>query len=460
VSVWLRSLNPRLPRSVQTLQLGGLCNAFGNGIVLPFTFIYLHNVRGFGLGTAGLVLATNAAVSILSGPLFGILVDRIGGRAMLSTALVFLALGFGAYPFVQHPWQAFVAAALTGIGNGGFWPSQSTLIAGLTPVEKRPAAFAMQRVVMNLGIGLGGLTGGLIATTAHPSSFTVLFLVDAATFVVYLGVLLALVQEPPRAVREPGERRGTYRDVLRNRPFMGVFALNTVFIFAGLSCFELLPVYAKNHAAVSERQIGLVFFVNTVVIVLLQLPVAKLSQGRRRMPTLTLLGLLWAVSLAFVPLAGSWVTAGAATALLAAAMSVFAIGECLHGAVQAPLVTDLADRRLLGRYMALSALSWQVGFTLGPAIGGFMLALSPTGLWLGAAAICALNGLAALPLERIIPPGARVTPRTTAVGVQATAVESRTTTMTLDDPLSPHAQPATHQAHAAAQRGGRRTPSS
>ena len=29
---WLRALNPQLPRTVQTLQLGGLANAFGNGV--------------------------------------------------------------------------------------------------------------------------------------------------------------------------------------------------------------------------------------------------------------------------------------------------------------------------------------------------------------------------------------------------------------------------------------------
>jgi hypothetical protein len=45
----LRTYFPPLPRSVQTLQAGGLVNAFGNGAVLPFTFIYLHNVRGIDL---------------------------------------------------------------------------------------------------------------------------------------------------------------------------------------------------------------------------------------------------------------------------------------------------------------------------------------------------------------------------------------------------------------------------
>lgn len=449
LAAYLRSLDPALPRSVQTLQAGGLANAFGNGIVLPFTFIYLHNVRGFGLGTAGLVLAVSAGVSLVAGPLAGALVDRVGGRRTLVFALAFLAVGFAAYPLIRVPWHGFAAAAAAGVGNGAFWPAQSTLIAGLTPPERRPAAFAMQRVVMNLGIGLGGLAGGLIATTSSPTSFTVLFLVDAATFVVYAGILYALVPEPERAPRVAGERPGRYRDVLRHRVFMALMAANSVFILAGFAQLEVLPVYAKNEAGVSERAIGLVFFVNTIVIVLAQLPIARLSEGRRRMPTLGLLGAVWALSWLLVPAAGLWLTGAAAVALLAGTAAIFALGECLHGAVQAPLVSDLADHRLLGRYMAVSALSWQVGFTIGPALGGFVLALTPTGLWIGAATVCALAGVASLALEPALPQAVRRTP--VARARQAPPLESRTVPVTVEDPHSPSAQPATHQAAEAPQ---------
>jgi MFS family permease len=406
----LRTYFPPLPRSVTTLQVGGLISAFGNGVVLPFLFIYLHNVRGIALGPVGLIVATNALVSIVAGPIFGVLVDRLGGRRMLVAALLILAVGFAGYPLVHVAWQGFLVASITGVGVGGFWPSQSTLVAGLTPPEQRPAAFAMQRVVMNLGIGLGALAGGVIATTESPGSFTVLFLLNAATFLVYAAVMLALVPSPSldRGGHAPGSA-GSYRDVLRHRAFVAVIGLNALFIFAGFSGFELLPVYAKNEAAVTETQIGLVFLVNTVVIVLLQLPMARFAQGRRRMPALGVLGLLWAAAWLTVPIAGSK-TAAAATLLLIGAMTIFAVGECLHGAVHAPLVVDLAEPRLLGRYMALSALSWQVGFALGPAIGGFVLDVSPNGVWVGAAALCALGGALAFLVETTLPARARRTP--------------------------------------------------
>ncbi|HSL63645.1 MAG TPA: MFS transporter [Gaiellaceae bacterium] len=448
--LYVRSLNPRLPRSVQILQAGGLANAFGNGLAIPFLFIYLHNVRGIDLGTAGLVIGTNGAVSLVSGPVLGALIDRVGGRLTLAFSLVMMAVGYGLYPFVSEPWHAFAAAAIAGVGNGGFWPSQSSLLAALAGPAQRHTAFATQRVMMNLGIGLGGLTGGLIATTSNPRTFEALFLLDAATFLVFVGAL-AFVPDPPPPVGEDGrhERPGRYADVLRNRVFMAVLGVNFVFVTAGMAGLETFPAYAKNFAGVSEKGIGVAFFLNTVVIVLAQLPVARALEGRRRMATLAALGVVWAVSWALVPLAGTALAGGTAFALLAFAISLFAVGECLHGTVQAPLVADLADHRLIGRYMALSAWTWSVGFTLGPAVGGYALKHAPEAFWLVSGVLCLAAGAASLVLERALPANVRRTPGRRRGG-EAFGVASGTVTATMDDPLSPDAGAPPHPAHASA----------
>ena len=78
--------------------------------------------------------------------------------------------------------------------------------------------------MMNLGIGVGALVGELIADTYRPGTFLALFLLDAVTFVVYLGVVLRWLSlpEPNVAHGEPAERAGSYRDILRHRAFVGV----------------------------------------------------------------------------------------------------------------------------------------------------------------------------------------------------------------------------------------------
>jgi MFS family permease len=376
---------------------------------MPFLFIYLHNVRGIGLAVAGLILATHALVSIVAGPIFGSQIDRFGAKAMLGLSLAILTVGYAAYAFVHVPWQGFVVAAVSGIGVGGFWPAQSTLIAGLTPTAQRPAAFAMQRVVMNLGFGLGALAGGLIAAADTPRSFEVLFVLDALSFLAYAIVMVALVPSPTGAGGHERGRTGSYRAVLRHRPFVGVVVLNSLLIFAGYSGFDVLPVYAKNEAGLSETSIGVLFLVNTAVIILAQLPIARLARGRRRMPALALFGVLWGGAWLLVPFAGAASTT-TAMLILVVVMVVFAIGMCLHGAVAAPLVADLAEPHLLGRYMALNALSWQIGFALGPALGGVGLSLSPNGVWIAAAALCLAGAVSALALEGSLPQGARRTP--------------------------------------------------
>ena len=410
LSAYVRSLNPELPRPVQILQLGALVNSFGNGIAYPFLFIYLHNVRGFSLGITGLIVATNAAVSLVAGPFTGALVDRLGGKTTLVASLVLMALGYGSYPLVHDPWHGFLASATAGVGNCAFWPSQSSLLAKLTPSDRTHSAWAMQRIVMNLGIGFGGIAGGFVADVDEARTFTVLFVANGATFLLYIAAL-AFVHEPRRTRPREDVSAGGYAEVLRNRIFLALIGLNFVLIGAGLALFEVFPAYAKNEVGVSERGIGVIFFVNTLLIGLAQLPIARLAEGRRRIPMLAGVGVVSALAWTLVPVVGTSFSGLEATALLAAVAALFGIGQCLHGAVYAPLVVDLADERLLGRYMAASAFSWSFGFAVGPAVAGFVLAASPHGLWLLAAAVLFAMGVATLGLERALPQHARHTPR-------------------------------------------------
>ena len=409
---YLRSLNPRLPRAVWAMEAGGLVNAFGNGFVYPFLFIYLHNVRGFALGTSGLIVGTNAAVALAAGPAGGAVADRIGARKTLAPSLVLLALAFALFPLVRAPWHAFCLAALVGLSSGAFWPSYHALLAAVTPPERRHAGYSLQRISANLGFGAGGALAGLLAATSHPDSFTALFVIDAATYAAFLA-LLALVPEARPDATEAADRRaaGGYRRALRDRVFVALLGLNVVFVVAGYAQLETLPVFAKNHAGVSEGAIGLLFLVNSVVVVLAQLPVTRAVEGRRRMHALAAMTVLWAAAWLLVLAAGAWSAAASAAVVIVLAGGVFALGECLQGPTQQALVADLAPAELRGRYMALSTNSWSVGWIAGPVIGAFVLQHAPLALWGGAAAACLAAGAFALLLERRLPAHVVRTPK-------------------------------------------------
>lgn len=407
---YLRSLDPQLPRDVWLLQIGGLANSFGNGIVFPFLAIYLHNVRGFGIATAGIAIAISAAAQLIAGVAMGPVIDRLGARRVLGAGLVIQAIGFGLLPLVSEPWHAYALLAFEGVGSAAFWPSQSTLISRLTPPARLHAAFAQQRVTMNLGVGLGGLTGGLIASVDSPTTFTVLFVLDALTFLAYFCVL-ALIHDPGTRPLRDGETAGSYRDVLRDRLFLGLWSLNFLFVAAGYSLLNLLPPFVRDHGGLSERQIGVVFFFNTITIVLAQLPVSRWLEGKRRLRALALMPLLWAVAWLGVDAAGYWLEATTAFVAITVFAIVFGVGECLHGPAHQALVGELGGDRLRGRYFALHSMSWGLGGVAGPAIGGLILATAPFALWPLAAAVCLVAAAGALALERLVPEGLRRIPR-------------------------------------------------
>jgi len=387
---------------VWLLQVGGLMNSFGNGLALPFLVIYLHNVRGFSLGTAGLIVAVSSLAQLAAGVLAGPLIDRVGPRPTLAGGLVLQAIGYGFLPLVRVPWEAFVLIAIEGAGSAGFWPSQSTLISRLSPTARRHAAFAQQRVTMNLGIGLGGLAAGLIAVVGDPTTFTVLFVLDALTFLAYVGVL-AFVHDPGLPEEEVGDAPATYAAVLRHKTFLGLWTLNFMFVAAGYSLFTLLPAFARDQADLSERQIGAIFFVNTLAIVLAQLPISRWIEGRRRMRALALMPALWAVAWMLVDAGGYWFTAGTAFVIIAFAGILFGVGECFHGPAHQALVSDIGSPHLRGRYFAVHSLSWGLAGFVGPALGGFILAAAPFALWPLASLVCLIAMVGVLRIERYIP---------------------------------------------------------
>ena len=79
------------------------------------------------------------------------------------------------------------------------------------------------------------------------------------------------------------------------------------------------------------------------------------------------------------------------------------MGECFHGPAHQALVADIGPEHLRGRYFAIHSLSWGLGGSVGPAIGGFILAAAPFVLWPLAAVVCLIAAAGALAIERFIP---------------------------------------------------------
>jgi MFS family permease len=394
-----------LSRELWLVQVGVFLNTLGWGAVLPFEVIYLHDGRGFSLRVAGLVVGTLTGIGIVAAPLAGAVIDRVGARGTAAVAGVALAAGYAGLAAAHSPAMAFAAAIVGGAGNGALSPSQSTLLAALAAPEVRHRATAVSRVSTNVGFGLGGALGGLLASQGL-SGYVALFLGNAATYLLYVAVLLAVVRRAPR----PEAAQGGYRRVLRDRAFVRLAGTNVAIIAIGWGVLPwVVPAYAKHELGLSAELIGLLMLANAAAVVLTQIPVARFAEGRRRVAMMAIGAGIFAAAFMLV-LAAQSVGAAAYAALLVASIAI-GIGECFHTSALMPLVADLAPEGLRGRYMATMGFSWWIGLAAAPTLGTQLLSISATAAFVGCAAVAAAAAVSMRRLDARLPQAARATPR-------------------------------------------------
>lgn len=385
--------------ALRRIQLGNALSAFGNGFTVPFTFIYVSQVRGLGAGTAGAVLATLAVAALFVLPFTGRAIDRRGPVpvAVLGTVLAAsgsLGLGLsGSEPVV------IAAAGALGAGMAVVQPALATMIVWCSTTATRSRAFATQFFLNNLGLGVGGLIGGLIVDTAHPSSFVRLFATEASMFLV-LGAVIARVRlprtlrtEPATAVRpDAGTAVGGWRLLVRDRAMVMVCVLGFVMFFACYGQFESgLSAFAVEVTRISPATLGIALAANTAVIVLAQFVVLRLVERRRRSRVIAAVGVVWTVA---------WLVAGAsglahghhvvAVAAIISTYALFGLGEAMLSPTVSPLVADLAPARMVGQYNSAFALVKQLALALGPAVGGLIAAAGAYGLYIALLVVSSL----------------------------------------------------------------------
>jgi MFS family permease len=405
----------RSARDVRLLLVGNTLSALGTGFTLPFLFIYLTQVRGFHVQTAGFAIAWIGVVGFAVVPAGGALVDRIGAARVLMMALTLEGLGAFSLGFVERPWQAFAVVTVLGAGGAAGWPAQSALVASIVPSERRPRVFAIQFALLNLGIGLGGAVSGLLVDVGRVSTFQVVYAIDAASFLVYVVILvlgLRHIGPVPNESDEEGSA-GSYRDVLRDKTFVRFAVLSFVLTCAGYSQVETgLPAFATGVAHVSTRVIGLGFAANTGVIVLGQLLVQRRLEGRRRNRALAGVAALWGVSWAIFGFSGLVPGGTAAAVLVISSMGLFGLGETLLAPTSPAIVNDLAPPHLRGRYNAASSLTWNTSAVVGPVLAGVLLGHDLTGAYIGMLiTLCAIVVVMAIRLERHLTPEQNGRPR-------------------------------------------------
>ncbi|MFJ9543406.1 MFS transporter [Streptomyces sp. NPDC101225] len=362
--------------AMRRIHVGNALSAFGLGFTVPYLYVYVAQVRGLGAMTAGLVLAVFAVAALIVLPFAGRAIVRRGPRPVLLAALVTAALGALSLGLAGSAAAVLLSAAVLGAGQAVMQPALATMIVDCSTADTRSRAFAMQFFLQNLGLGVGGLIGGHLVDATRVDSFTLLFSIEAAMFLLLVGVMATV--RMPRAPRIEGapapSAKGSWKQLLGNRAMVQLSVLGFVLFFACYGQFESgLSAYGVEAAGISTSALGTALAANTLMIVVAQFAVLKFVERRRRSRVIAGVGLIWAVA---------WVAAGyaglghgsreMATAAFVSTYALFGLGEAMLSPTVAPLVADLAPSGMAGQYNSVFALVKQLALAVGPAVGGPM----------------------------------------------------------------------------------------
>ncbi|MFJ4722499.1 MFS transporter [Streptomyces luteogriseus] len=360
--------------AMRRIHVGNALSAFGLGFTVPYLYVYVAQVRGLGAMTAGLVLAVFAVAALVVLPFAGRAIVRRGPLPVLLTALITAAVGALSLGIASSAAAVLVSASLLGAGQAVMQPALATMIVDCSSADTRSRAFAMQFFLQNLGLGVGGLIGGHLVDTTSAASFTLLFAIEAAMFLLLVVVMVTV--RMPRAPRIEGapqaSGRGSWKQLMGNRAMVQLCVLGFVLFFACYGQFESgLSAYGVEAAGISTSALGTALAANTLMIVVAQFAVLRFVERRRRSRVIAAVGLIWAVA---------WVVAGyaglghgsqeMATAAFVSTYALFGLGEAMLSPTVAPLVADLAPEGMAGQYNSAFALVKQLALAVGPAVGG------------------------------------------------------------------------------------------
>jgi MFS family permease len=395
----------RLSGATRLLITATSVSALGNGLVLPLTLIYLHQVRGIALPVVGALLALSAGVGLIAVLLAGVLLDRVGARPVLAAVIFGQAVAYTALAWAHSVATAVPAVLVLGMSQAPFFPALTMMLAGINPQPHlQQRAFALNFTVLNAGIGVGGAVGAAVAAVHHPGTFQLLFLVDALSGLVFAALLFLLPNARPPRRRH--EAQAGYRDVLAQRGLRTVMIVALLLAFTGYAAVNSgLPAYATVEAHVSVHTVALAVTVNTAVIVTAQLVVLRLLRMLRRSRALATVGLIWGTAWAVFGLAALPSSAVLRITCVFTFAGLFGLGETFIVPTLGPLVNSLAGERVRGRANALSQVTYSMAFVVSPAISTAMIAIGLSAVWLGLLCLgCLGTTLLAVRLGRQLTP--------------------------------------------------------
>lgn len=349
-----------LPHDMWALFFTSLINRSGT-MVIPFLALYLTQKIGVTPTEAGTALLVYGAAAFIAAPLTGKLSDKIGSLKVMKFALFGSGVLFFVYSFItDYNWilaATFVLAAV----NESFRPANLSFITEIVTPSQRRMAFALNRLAINAGMSIGPVIGGFLTLI----DYHYLFYANAFASIM-AGIYFSSVKWSSLSsekVNETSEQKSKVRFAILNDKYF-LFFLFAV-IPANLVFFQhlgALPLYIVKDLGYTTAAFGLFGSINTVLIIIAEVPLNNLMNDTPYKKSLIIGALLagigfgsFAISTTVIPLVISII--------------IFTFGEMIFFPTATAYISEISPSDRRGEYMGYYQMTFSFAFSAGPWLG-------------------------------------------------------------------------------------------
>lgn len=349
-------------------SIGALCGVFflrmlGLFLVLPILSPYASSLEGSTPILIGLAVGAFPLTQTLLQVPFGWFSDYFGRKPIIVFGLLLFTAGSTLAAVASTIHVLIVGFFIQGAGAIG--SVVVALLADLTRDEVRTRAMAMIGGSVGLALGIGFVSGPLLASYW---SVPALFVLIAVLSLLAIPTVLLLVPSPERGSQDDstGLSLVKLKDVLTDK---GLWRLHTGIFTANATLralFVVVPFFLAS--ALAEDREWLVYLLVLVVSGIVMFPTIFIAErkGKIRDTLFASVGVLGLGLLTF-PVAGTQLTG------LLLGLTLFFIGFSLIEAILPSLVTQLSGENNRGTAMGIFNMSQYLGAFVGSLYGGIFL---------------------------------------------------------------------------------------
>lgn len=374
------SSRPRLPFEVWALVAGGFTVALGYGVVAPAIpqFALEFGVSNF---AASAIVSAFALMRLVSAPLAGWVVGRLGERRTYTLGILIVAVSTGAAALAADYTQFVVLRGAGGIGSTMFTVAATALLIKVSPPRARARVASLNAAGFLLGGLLGPVFGGIVASFGLRAPFVFYFVtLLAAATVVAVALRGSTAAARPNGDEDPGDDAMTFREAIRVPHFrsllLSVFAFGWSSFGVRVSVIPILVAVAfQGDAALAAWVLAAYAAGNALLI----LPSGRWNDTVGRKPMLVLGSAVLALSYVALPASPTiWV--------VFAVMFAAGAGSALVNPGQQAVLADVLAQRRGGGVVAAYSMTSDLGGVLGPLVAGAIVDLAGFGWAFGVTA--------------------------------------------------------------------------